>query len=54
VKTELRRSDSGISRVEMGGPRAAERVLDSALHYLQVMGFTEEDTVENRLDKIFG
>ena len=29
-------------------------LLDSALHYLQVMGFTLEDTVEHRLDSILG
>jgi hypothetical protein len=29
-------------------------LLDSALHYLQVMGFTLEDTVEQRLDSILG
>jgi hypothetical protein len=28
--------------------------VDSALHYLQVMGFTLEDTVEQRLDSILG
>jgi glutamate formiminotransferase / 5-formyltetrahydrofolate cyclo-ligase len=54
VKTELRRFGSGISRVEMVGLVPQNALLDSALHYLQVMGFTEEDTVENRLDKIFG
>jgi hypothetical protein len=29
-------------------------LLDSALHDLQVMGFTLEDTVEQRLDSILG
>jgi len=54
VKTELRRFGSGVSRVEMVGLVPQSALLDSALHYLQVMGFTLEDTVEQRLDSILG
>ncbi len=54
MKTELRRFGSGVSRVEMVGLVPQSALLDSALHYLQVMGFTLEDTVEQRLDSILG
>jgi len=54
VKAELRHFGSGVSRVEMVGLVPQSALLDSALHYLQVMGFTLEDTVEQRLDSILG
>lgn len=54
LETELRRFGSGVSRVEMVGLVPQSALLDSALHYLQVMGFTLEDTVEQRLDSILG
>jgi len=54
VKTELRRFGSGVSRVEMVGLVPQSALLESALHYLQVMGFSIEDTVERRLDSILG
>jgi glutamate formiminotransferase len=52
IKTELRRFGAGISRVEMVGlvPRGA--LLESALHYLQVMDFSPDELVEQRLDEI--
>lgn len=52
VKTELRRFGSGISRVEMVGLVPQGALIESALHYLQIMGFSREDVVENRLDGI--
>lgn len=52
VKTELRRFGSGISRVEMVGLVPQGALIESALHYLQIMGFAKEDVVENRLDAI--
>ncbi len=54
VKTELRRFGAGVSRVELVGLVPQSALLESAQHYLQIMGFTEEDTVEHRLDSIFG
>lgn len=54
VKTELRRFGARVSRVEMVGLVPQSALLESALHYLQVMEFTPEDTVEQRLDSIFG
>jgi glutamate formiminotransferase len=54
VKTELRRFGAGVSRVEMVGLVPQSALLDSALHYLQVMGFSAEDTVEHRIDGILG
>ncbi len=54
VKIELRRFGAGVSRVEMVGLVPQTALLDSALHYLQVMGFTLEDTVEHRLESILG
>lgn len=52
VKTELRRFGSGIGRVEMVGLVPQGALIESALHYLQIMGFSREDVVENRLDGI--
>ncbi len=54
VKTELRRFGAGVSRVELVGLVPQSALIDSALHYLQVMGFTEEDTVEHRVAAILG
>ena len=56
-----RHTRNGEPRVHRPAPPRCRRfqprrfaVLDSALHYLQVMGFTLEDTVEQRLDSILG
>ncbi len=54
VKTELKRFGSGVSRVEMVGLVPQNALLDSALHYLQIMGFTMDDIVEHRLEGIVG
>ena len=54
VKTELRRFGSGISRVEMVGLVPQGALVESAQHYLQIMGFSVDDVVENRLDAILG
>jgi hypothetical protein len=48
------RPEAGGCRVELVGLVPQSALLDSALHYLQVMGFTLEDTVEQRLDSILG
>ena len=48
------RPPAGGGCVEMVGLVPQSALLDSALHYLQVMGFTLEDTVEQRLDSILG
>lgn len=54
VKTELTRFGTGVSRVEMVGLVPQNALLDSALHYLQVMGFSPEDILEHRLAGIVG
>ena len=48
------RPPAGGGRVEMVGLVPQSALLDSAFLYLQVMGFTLEDTVEQRLDSILG
>ena len=50
--TELPRFDSGVSRIEMVELAPQSALLDPALHHLQAMGFSAEDTVEHRLDSI--
>ena len=54
LKTELRRFDSGVSRVEMVGLVPQGALLESAQHYLQIMNFSAEDVVEQRLRAILG
>jgi glutamate formiminotransferase / 5-formyltetrahydrofolate cyclo-ligase len=52
TKTELRRFGAGVSRVEMVGLVPQGAMLESALHYLQIMGFSLDDIVEHRLAAI--
>jgi glutamate formiminotransferase / 5-formyltetrahydrofolate cyclo-ligase len=52
VKTELRRFGAGVSRVEMVGLVPQGALLESAQHYLQIMDFSPDDLVEQRLDEI--
>ena len=52
MKTELRRFGSGIGQVEMVGLVPQWALLESALHYLQVTGFSADDVVEHRLAQI--
>lgn len=52
IRTELRRYGAGISHVEMVGLVPQGALLDSALHYLQIHNFPEEEVVEIRLDRI--
>jgi glutamate formiminotransferase / 5-formyltetrahydrofolate cyclo-ligase len=52
VKTELRRFGAGISRVELVGLVPQGALLESAQHYLQIMDFSPDDLVEQRLDEI--
>jgi hypothetical protein len=55
MKTPLAwRPEAGGCRVELVGLVPQSALLDSALPYRQVMGFTLEDTVEQRLDSILG
>lgn len=53
-RTELRRFGAGISHVEMVGLVPQGALLDSALHYLQILDFSEEEVVEIKLDRILG
>lgn len=52
VRTELRRFGTGVSRVEMVGLVPQSALIESAEHYLQLMGFSMEDVLEHRLDTI--
>ena len=54
VKTELRRFGSGVSRVELVGLVPQGALLESAQHYLQIMNFSPDDMVEQRLNVILG
>lgn len=54
VKTELRRFGAGVSRVEMVGLVPLGALIDSAQHYLQIMDFSPDDVVEQRLEAILG
>jgi glutamate formiminotransferase / 5-formyltetrahydrofolate cyclo-ligase len=52
IKTELRRFGAGVSRVELVGLVPQGALLESAQHYLQIMDFSPDDLVEQRLDEI--
>lgn len=52
IRMELRRFGAGISHVEMVGLVPQGALLDSALHYLQILDFPEEEVVEIKLDRI--
>ena len=52
VKTERHRFGATVSRTELIGLVPQSALIASAEHYLQVMDFSEHDTVENRLDAI--
>lgn len=52
IKTELRRFGAGVSRVEMIGLVPQGALLESAQHYLQIMDFSPDDLVEQRLEAI--
>jgi glutamate formiminotransferase len=52
IKTELRRFGAGISRVELVGLVPQGALLESAQHYLQIMDFSPDDVVEQRLETI--
>lgn len=52
IKTELRRFGTGVSRVEMVGLVPQGALIESAQHYLQIMDFTPDDVVEQRLETI--
>ena len=52
IKTELRRFGANISKVEMIGLVPSAALVDSALHYLQVTDFPEEDLLEKRLNRV--
>lgn len=54
IRTELRRYGAGISHVEMVGLVPQGALLESALHYLQILDFPEEEVVEIKLDRILG
>lgn len=52
IRMELLRFGAGISHVEMVGLVPQGALLDSALHYLQILDFPEEEVVEIKLDRI--
>ena len=52
IKTELRRFGAGVSRVEMIGLVPQGALVESAQHYLQIMDFSPDDVVEQRLETI--
>ncbi len=52
IKTELRRFGASISKVETIGLVPSPALVDSALHYLQVTDFVEEDLLEKRLNHV--
>ncbi len=52
IKTELRRFGANVSKVETIGLVPSTALVDSALHYLQVTDFAEEDLLEKRLNRV--
>ena len=52
IKTELWRFGANISKVETIGLVPSPALVDSALHYLQVTDFVEEDLLEKRLNHV--
>jgi glutamate formiminotransferase len=53
IRTELRRFGADIRSVKFIGLVPQSALLDSALHYLQISGFTEDDVLETRMERIF-
>lgn len=52
IKTELRRFGANVSKVETIGLVPSAALVDSALHYLQVTDFAEENLLEKRLNHV--
>jgi len=52
IKTELRRFGANVSKVETIGLVPSTALVDSALHYLQVTDFAEENLLEKRLNHV--
>ncbi|MDP2875405.1 MAG: glutamate formimidoyltransferase [Holophaga sp.] len=52
IKTELRRFGANISKVETIGLVPSAALVDSALHYLQVTDFDNENLLEKRLNHV--
>jgi glutamate formiminotransferase len=53
IKTELRQFGADIRRVKFIGLVPQSALLDSALHYLRISGFTEDDVLETRMERLF-
>lgn len=53
IKTELTRHGTRIRFVEPVGLVPQSALVDSALHYLQVSDFSDEDVLEARIEKLF-
>ncbi len=52
IKTELRRFGANVSKVETIGLVPSAALVDSALHYLQVTDFADENLLEKRLNHV--
>jgi len=53
IKTELKRFGTGIRSIKFIGLVPQKALLDSALHYMQIAGFAEDDVLETRMERIF-
>ena len=53
VKTELRRFGANIRSAKFIGLVPYSALMDSALHYLQITGFTEDDVLETRMERLY-
>jgi glutamate formiminotransferase len=53
IKTELKRFGTGIRSIKFIGLVPHSALLDSALHYMQISGFEEDDVLETRMERIF-
>jgi glutamate formiminotransferase len=53
VKTELRRFGAAIRSVKFIGLVPHSALIDSALHYMQIVGFTEDDVLETRVERLY-
>jgi len=53
IKTELKRFGTGIRSIKFVGLVPQKALLDSALHYMQISGFAEDDVLETRMERIF-
>jgi glutamate formiminotransferase len=53
VKTELRRFGAAIRSVKFIGLVPHSALIDSALHYMQIAGFTDDDVLETRMERLY-